>query len=294
MTLAMFQNRMADFYRPYYGDETDDLFLALAKPQEKIALLNPWISKEKLGDVLSSAQPEEILGYTFHRLPTHCAPRLIDGLMSHYFLDRSSVLAPLLLPLTPNMRVLDMCSAPGGKLLVMLARQIDGLFYVANDLSRARALRLKKVIQGFVPASFVRASLDLIVKDAHYFGLKEPGSFDAVLLDAPCSSEGHVIEQEQKLKGYKGPQKSLPQRQYSLLAAALLALKPGGHVMYATCTINPQENQGVIKKALSKKQEQCVLSPLASPIGDQGPYGVTILPNRHQAGPAFLSLLRRQ
>lgn len=283
---------MADYYREQYGERTDELFAQLSKPAAKIALINPWLTSLQLKDILVQAVPEIILGHTFYQVPTDCAPRMIDGLMSHYFLDRSSVLAPLMLPLEPGMQVLDMCSAPGGKLLVMLARMIRGVTFVANDVSPQRALRLKKVITDFVPQAHRLAHVSLTIKDAHYFGLKQAGGFDAVLLDAPCSSEGHVIHQEHLMKIFKGPQKGLPMRQYSLLAAALLALKPGRYAMYATCTINKPENEGVIQKLVTKKGKLYSLVRLAAPLGEVGPYGVTILPHLHGAGPAFLSLIK--
>jgi 5-methylcytosine rRNA methyltransferase NSUN4 len=284
---------MADYYREQYGQETDQLFEALGTTTDKIALINPWLTSEQLADILCQGQPEIIFGMTLYRLPKDCAPQQVGGLMSHYFLDRSSVMAPLLLPLEPGMRVLDMCSAPGGKLLVMLSRMLKASRFVGNDVSKTRALRLKKVVAGFVPKDIIAASVDLTIKDAHYFGLARPGSFDAVLLDAPCSSEAHVVEQAKLAAKFNGPQKGLPQRQYSLLAAALLALKPGGHVMYATCTINKHENEGVIDRILRKKSAMCSLVDLSLPIGVQSPFGWSILPHIHGMGPAFLSLLRR-
>lgn len=284
--------KMAQYYGDYYGDRTDELLHALQKPADKIALVNPWLSESARADVIGHGSALDILGSRFYRLAKDNQPRMINGLLSHYFLDSSSVLAPLLLPLKPGMEVLDMCSAPGGKLLVMLSRGVSDLHMVANDVSKDRAIRLKKVVHDFVP-EYIRKNVKLTIKDAHFFGLTMAGSFDAVLLDAPCSSEGHVVLKEPLLKAFKGPQKSLPMRQYSLLAAALLALRSGGHVVYATCSINPKENQGVIERLLHKKKEQCALMPITVPTGQEDPYGWTILPHLHQAGPAFVSLLKR-
>lgn len=283
---------MALWYRDYYGDKIDELLKALEKPADKIALINPWISESVRDEITAQGSAIDILGHRFYRLAKDHEPRMIEGLLSHYFLDLSSVFAPLLLPLKPGMQVLDMCSAPGGKLLVMLSRGICDTHVVANDISKDRAMRLKKVVHDFVP-EHIRKHVKLTIKDAHFFGLTMAGRFDAVLLDAPCSSEGHVVLKESLLKSFKGPQKSLPMRQYSLLAAALLALRPGGHVVYATCSINPKENQGVIERLLHKKKGQCALIPFKLPTGQEGPCGWTILPHLHQAGPAFVALLQR-
>jgi 16S rRNA C967 or C1407 C5-methylase (RsmB/RsmF family) len=213
--------------------------------------------------------------------------------MSHYFLDLSSIFPALMLPISSNSRVLDMCSAPGGKLLVMLSRLVPEVFYVANDLSYARTQRLKRVIKDFVPEDVFRRSIKVTNVDAIRFALQEPASFDAVLLDAPCSSEAHVVRDRKLLQKFTGLRKSLPQRQFALLSAALLAVKPGGHVMYSTCSINLEENEGVIKKALARKKRPCAVIGLTSPVGAHSDLGVTILPHVHGAGPAFFSLLKR-
>lgn len=281
---------MMSFYRPFYADQTEALFAALQQPREKIALKNPFIQ----GDSPPSMQTETVLGLPIYPSLNQEPPTEINGLMSHYFLDRSSLYPPLLLPIPEGARVLDMCSAPGGKLLVLLSRKIPGVSIVANDVSAARSFRLKRVVANYVPATFLSTHVTLTTKDAIAFGLKQPEQFDAVLLDAPCSSEGHVVTDATLLKKFKGLSKSLPKRQYALLCAALLALKPGGHVMYATCSINPHENEGVINKLLAKKSDRAELVHLSCSIGQRSDVGISILPHLHNAGPAFFSLLRRR
>jgi 5-methylcytosine rRNA methyltransferase NSUN4 len=273
-------------YREQYGDETEALFAAMIAPQKKIALVNQFVPANLFGAQALS------FGAQFVSIEKDTLPTSIEGLLSHYFLDLSSIFAPLFLPIASHMRVLDMCSAPGGKLLVMLMRLIPDVFYVANDLSSARCQRLRRVIKSYVPNEIAHRSIHVTNKDAVSFALREPESFDAVLLDAPCSGEGHVVLSEKLLKQFK-VQKSLPQRQYSLLSAALLAVKPGGHVMYATCSINRHENEGVIKKAVARKKTRCEVVNLETPFGLANEWGVTILPHLHGAGPAFFSLLRR-
>ena len=277
--------KMTACFLGQYQSETEELIKALAKPAQKVGLINPFLASEKL--LFLSQQP--LFAPNAYFIDEE--PQQIDGLLSHYFLDKSSLFAPQILPLKNGMRVLDMCSAPGGKLLVLLSRMLD-LEITANDVSKDRAFRLKTVLNKYVPASVLK-NIRLTIKDGNYFGLKEPGTFDAVLLDAPCSGEAHIVADEKLLKKYQGPAKSLPYRQYSLLASAFLALKPGGHVVYATCSINKNENDGVIKKLLLKKKTSCALIDFSLPFGEKGEMGVTILPHLHQAGPAFLSLIKK-
>ena len=282
--------RMKDCYRNQYGDETEALFNAMAVPQEKIALLNQFTAQEER---IISIQQSLAYGSQFAKLSQNTLPQMKTGLMSHYFLDLSSIFAPLVLPITPSARVLDMCAAPGGKLLVMLSRVIPDVTFIANDLSRARAQRLRRVIKDYVPHETANRFIKIANIDAINFALREPASFDAVLLDVPCSSEAHVVRDQKLLRKFTGLRKSLPQRQFALLSAALLAVKPGGHVMYSTCSINSDENEGVIKKALVRKKMPCELIQLTPFFGMSSDFGVTILPHLHGAGPAFFSLLRR-
>lgn len=284
--------RMIADYRGQYGDETENLFEAMMSPAEKIALVNPFLSAPSKAAVLQGATSLDTHPQ-FARMPPDGAPFLIDGLMSHYFLDLSSIYAPLSLPIAPTSRVLDMCAAPGGKLLVMLSRLIPGVHVIGNDISSARAERLRRVIHDYVPPDVTEHHVRITNKDALNFGLKGPGSFDAVLLDAPCSSEAHVVRDSHLLKQFVGIRKTLPMRQFALLAAALLAVKPGGFVMYATCTINRLENEGVVAKALGRKKVPCEIVDIPVERGDKNEFGISILPHRHGAGPAFLSLLRR-
>ncbi|HXW52538.1 MAG TPA: RsmB/NOP family class I SAM-dependent RNA methyltransferase [Myxococcota bacterium] len=284
---------MAECYRRQYGQETEALFKALERPFKKIALINPFLKRERLLSIIGEAEPHKILGLTFYHLPQEEKPRLIDGLLSHYFMDASSVLAPMLLPLEPNMRVLDMCAAPGGKLLVMISRMITGLSFVASDISRARSERLRRVLREFLPGEYLRRQVNVRTEDALRFGLKEPSTYDAILLDAPCSSEGHVVKDPALLAKFSGLKKSLPMRQYALLASALLALKPGGHVLYATCSINLNENDMVIKRIVERKISMCQLVPMPALLGEKTKFGIAVLPHRHHAGPAYLCLLKR-
>jgi 16S rRNA C967 or C1407 C5-methylase (RsmB/RsmF family) len=279
-------------YSPQYGLATRELIQALLAHDEKVALLNPFIPKTLLEPITKLGTAHVICGFTYWLLPKDAAPQIINNLVSHYFLDKSSLLAPLLLPMKPNMHILDMCSAPGGKLLVLIFRLFSQVSYVANDISSARLMRLKKVINSYIPEN-LRNNIKISSKNGSFFALKTPQKFDAVLLDAPCSSEQHALKNASLLKKFKGLRKNLAQRQYSLLCSALLAVKPGGFVMYATCSINQHENQDVIKKLLKKKSDLCQLIQLEPGLGQPNAYGVSILPHEDHAGPAFLSLLMR-
>ena len=211
-----------------------------------------------------------------------------------YVLDSASIIAAEALQVKPGDRVLDLCAAPGGKALV-LAEALKGKGnLVANELSSARRLRLKEVMDHHVPPSF-RGLIDLVGFDGNQFGLKKPNTFDRVLLDAPCSSERHLLQEDPDQKDWKESRtKQLSMRQYSLLCSALLTLKPGGTLIYSTCSISPLENDGVVSRLLDRKGDQVKLD---SNIDDllhleRTQCGFQIFPDRSQgAGPIYFSRL---
>lgn len=267
-------------YQDQYGEETKPLLEACLKEPKKLAMLNPFIEEKELLK-LKNHESSEVLGFKLYDLPMK--PFLIKGLLSHYFLDPSSLYAPLSLPLKPGMKVLDMCSAPGGKLLAMIFRQIPKLTIVANDLSSSRSLRLRQVIESYVPKS-AQSGLSFAQKDANLIGLKQALEYDAILLDAPCSGEGHVLRNPHLRQAFKKLSVSLPKRQYSLLCSALLAAKKQAYIAYSTCSINTQENQMVVEKFINKKtSEKLTISKLS---------GASFLPNKNPIGPAFYQLLK--
>jgi 16S rRNA C967 or C1407 C5-methylase (RsmB/RsmF family) len=211
-----------------------------------------------------------------------------------YYLDSASVRAAESLRVQPHDEVLDMCAAPGGKTLI-LAECLSGRgSLVANELSRDRKARLLKVLDEHVPESY-RKLIQVTGYDGNQFGLKKPNSFDRILLDAPCSSERHLLHEDPDMKDWKESRtKQLMMRQYSLLCSALLSLKTGGALIYSTCSISPFENDGVVERLLKKKSDQVKVDPDNADLIDleQTQFGYQIFPDRaNGAGPIYFSRL---
>ena len=122
-----------------------------------------------------------------------------------------------------------------------------------------------------------------------------PDTFDRVLLDAPCSSERHVLKNENELAKW-GPKrtKKLATIQYGLLCSALLSCKPGGTIVYSTCSLSPLENDNIIEKLLKKKGDQVELSNLPVDYFDQTEFGQISLPHRHKIGPIYMARLKKK
>ncbi|MCL2320256.1 MAG: 16S rRNA methyltransferase, partial [Treponema sp.] len=119
--------------------------------------------------------------------------------------------------------------------------------------------------------------------------------FEAILLDAPCSSERHVIQSAKALADWTPARpRSLARRQWSLLSAAFLLLKPGGSLVYATCALSPEENDGPVSRLLSKYSDAIELDDPDFPEGEKTSYGRLILPDTSNGmGPMYVARFRK-
>ena len=169
-----------------------------------------------------------------------------------YYLDQASICAAQALPPIDAGSYLDTCAAPGGKTLVLASGMGQGAQIQANELSRARRARLLTVLDEHLPAD-IRTRIDVTGYDAATLPRYRQAHYDRILLDAPCSSERHVITDEKYLACWTPARiKMLAQRQWALLSAAFLLLKQGGFLVYATCALADAENDGVVQKLLKK------------------------------------------
>nr|BFD62157.1 SAM-dependent methyltransferase [Bdellovibrio sp. HM001] len=287
------------FYRHFekvYGSRWPALFAALQTREQQVARVNAW-SPSDLKTKSWATFPEKAELPGCHWLtPAHgCQPeRNADELLDIYIMDPASVMVAKALDVQPGDRLLDMCAAPGGKSLVLIESFGEDGEIFCNDLSPERRERLKKVIQQYVPRE-VRNRVWVTGKDGVQFGLKEPSSFDRVLLDAPCSGERHILE-NQAAQDEWSPRRTehLAARQYSLLAAAFLAVKPGGRIVYSTCSISPAENDDVVRKLLKKKKSAVKL--LEAPLGVGGErteLGVAYMPDQCGFGPLYFAVIEK-
>ena len=214
-----------------------------------------------------------------------------------YVLDSASIQAALALQVMPGDQVLDLCAAPGGKALILLEALKGAGKITANELSLPRRMRLKEVLESHVPPAF-HSNFQITGFDGNQFGLKRSKEFDRVLLDAPCSSEQHLLADDPEQKDWKiSRTKQLAQRQYSLLCSAMLSLKSGGTLVYSTCSISPLENDGVVGRLLERKPDLIELDLDACGLQsfEKTEFGHQIFPDRENgAGPIFIARLKKK
>ncbi len=165
-----------------------------------------------------------------------------------YLMDPWSAKVANQLPLEKNLKILDMCAAPGGKSIAIAFR--ENVNIIAADNSKSRINILKENLKRCKLNNIKIENIDSL-KSSKIFG-KE--SFDAVLLDAPCSSVG-VIHRHPEIRYKIRPESFEDQSklQKALLKEAITCVKPGGNILYSTCSFMPEENKEVIKTVLTDK-----------------------------------------
>jgi NOL1/NOP2/sun family putative RNA methylase len=217
----------------------------------------------------------------------------------YYVQEASQTLAVLALDPQPGERVLDLCAAPGGKATQIAQHMRDEGLVVANDPSpkRLRAL-LANLYRLGVRCAVVTECL----------GEKFPGQgeYDRVLVDAPCSGEGTARRHPHLRRGAPlGLIRRLAALQKRLLCRALELVRPGGIVVYSTCTLAPEENEGVVRYVLDRGLAE--LLPWEPPVpharglprfwgeeyGEELEKAVRIYPHHFDSEGGFVARLRR-
>lgn len=173
-----------------------------------------------------------------------------------YYIQEPSAMAPAsLLPIVPGDRVLDLCAAPGGKSTELGAKLCGEGVLVSNDISNSRAKALLKNIELFGIKNAVVVS-EAPAKLAQEF----EGFFDKILVDAPCSGEGMFRKTPTIMKNWEQYGVEYYNKlQKEILPYAVRMLKPGGCLLYSTCTFSPEEDEGTINWLLNQHPELTVI-----------------------------------
>lgn len=294
----MFTPKIRSFYSNYWQKRWPALEESLMKPNLQVIRRNAFVSSE------SSNIAYWPKSFDTWKLP-NCyqleaqfkidIPRAQNGLLEYYILDPGSVLIAQLLPL--GNRILDMCAAPGGKTLVLAERMGCDAELIANEPHPDRRLRLTKNIRGYLPDS-IRNRIWVTGKNGGLFAKSAPENFDSILIDAPCSGERFLIQQPESAQNLWSEKRSqqLAQEQYNLLTSGFYALKPGGYLLFSTCSLSPYEGDPVIEKLKQKKGDIFEVIRLPEPLVflEATTFGYRILPDTSEMGPFYLTLLRKK
>lgn len=219
----------------------------------------------------------------------------IDGLLKPYFIDPSSKCVIDLLEIKDYDVILDCCSAPGGKAICLLNKLNHTNSLYCNELSKERRLRLNQNFKECLPAEKLSLVKRVTGFDACKIGLFQKEMYDLIILDAPCSSERHVLQDVKNLKNWS-PTKSkrLQTQSHTMLQSSLMAAKSGGKIIYITCSISPFENDLVIKRTKDKgKFSFEILSSPSFDFAEKTEYGFNLFPDKFGSGPLYFSILQK-
>jgi tRNA (cytosine49-C5)-methyltransferase len=196
----------------------------------------------------------------------HGARRDIGNTIEHqlgyfYIQEAASMLPPVVLNPQPGDRVLDMAASPGSKTTQMAAMMNNTGVIIANDMG----MRLRPL--GINVQKCGCRNVVLTNKDGRYFKQLE---FDKILADVPCSATGTLQRSLQAATMWNpGFLKKLQSLQLQMATAAYTALKPGGRMVYSTCTLEPLENEGVVSQLVAQGAK---VLPIDLPIKREKPF----------------------
>lgn len=219
-----------------------------------------------------------------------------------YYLQEPSAMAPAaLLDPQPGERVLDLCAAPGGKSTQLAAAMNGAGLLVSNEIHPKRARILARNLER------MGASNALVLnEDPRRLERRFAGFFDRILVDAPCSGEGMFRKEQDAVEDWSQEIVEMcAHRQQEILRSAAKMLRPGGRLVYSTCTFSPEENEGTISQFLHEHPDfsiEPVSASWFSPgrpdwIDDPAPgleHTFRLWPHRLDGEGHFAAVLRRQ
>lgn len=166
----------------------------------------------------------------------------------YYIQEPSAMSAAALLAPKPGMRVLDLCAAPGGKSTQLATYLGDSGLLVSNEINTQRSRILSQNIERMGIKNAIVTNEDSFVLASHF-----PSFFNAIQVDAPCSGEGMFRKLPEAVEQWSVENVAIcAERQKEILDNAAVMLKPGGVIVYSTCTFSREENEDVIEHFLER------------------------------------------
>ena len=236
-----FLNRM----QSQLGAEYPAFLAALERPRAVALRYNPLKGDAPVMDFQAAPVPWEPQGYYYD-------PAARPGLHPYheagvYYLQEASAMAPVaLLDPRPGERVCDLCAAPGGKTTQIAGRMLGEGFLLCNEINPKRAKILSRNIERMGVAN-------TLVTNEHPQRLAErfEGFFDRVLIDAPCSGEGMFRKEEAAVTDWSQETVEMcARRQAEILHSGAAMVRPGGRLVYSTCTFAPEEDEWAVEAFL--------------------------------------------
>jgi len=247
------------------GAEYPDYLNSLERPRAVALRFNPLKGAAPSLPFVGDPVPWENQGYYYN-------PEARPGLHPYheagvYYLQEASAMSAVaLLDPQPGERICDLCAAPGGKTTQIAGRMLGEGFLLCNEINPKRAKILSRNMERMGVANS-------LVTNEHPARLSEkyPGFFDRVLIDAPCSGEGMFRKEEAAVTDWSEDTVLMcANRQREILHSGAALVRPGGRLVYSTCTFAPEENELCIAQFLQDHPEfepEAVNAPWFTPAG---------------------------
>ncbi len=270
------------------GEEYPAYLASLQRPRAAALRFNPLKGEPPKVPFGLTPVPWEPMGFYFD-------PDARPGLHPYheagvYYLQEASAMAPVaLLAPQPGERICDLCAAPGGKSTQIAGRMKGEGFLLCNEYSPKRAKILSRNIErmGVANALVTNETPERLAKLL-------PGYFDRVLVDAPCSGEGMFRKEEAAITDWSEETVAMcARRQGEILREAAKLVRPGGLLVYSTCTFAPQEDEEAVESFLSEHPD-FTPEPPPAPWFTPGPNGsFRLWPHKLKGEGHFAAVLRR-
>ena len=271
------------------GEEAEAFFHTYEEPYCRGVRLNPLkpVDGALIPGLMERVPWEETGWYLSGDSPAGALPLHEAG--AYYLQEPSAMLPAAVLNPQPGERVLDLCAAPGGKTTQLALRMAGQGLLVSNEPVPKRAQVLSRNVErmGIVNALVVSAL-------PAQLAARWPGGFDAVQVDAPCSGEGMFRRHPETMAEWTADSPAgCAKRQAEILDGAAALVRPGGRIVYSTCTLNPTENEDTVA-AFCARHPAFSLRPFSLP-GAEAPSGMlTCYPHRMRGEGHFVALLQRE
>ena len=232
------------------GEEYEDFLKSLERPRAVALRFNPLKGDRPELPFVKEPVPWEPEGFYYD-------PQARPGLHVYheagvYYLQEASAMAPVfLLDPQPGEKICDLCAAPGGKTTQIAGRMGGEGFLLCNEINPKRAKILSRNMERMAVAN-------ALVTNEHPANLakKYAGYFDRVLVDAPCSGEGMFRKEEAAVTDWSQETVEMcARRQAEILHSAALLVRPGGRLVYSTCTFAPEEDEQAVAAFLQEHPE---------------------------------------
>ena len=232
------------------GDEYDEYLRSLQRPRAVALRFNPLKGDIPALPFVGEPVPWEPMGYYYD-------PDSRPGLHPYheagvYYLQEASAMASAaLLEPQPGEIILDLCAAPGGKSTQIAGRMQGKGLLVSNEINQKRAKVLSRNIERLgIGNAVVTGEAPAALAD------RFPGFFHRIMVDAPCSGEGMFRKEEAAITDWSEENVEMcARRQAEILDCAAAMLRPGGRLVYSTCTFAPQEDEEAVEAFLARHPE---------------------------------------